>query len=80
MAFVTQALAAVGIEKPVQDTPRLIWRKLAPGDQNVPPRAHLLMHAIAQRITWRAEYDRAMLAANGPPPNTANVSAVPQAA
>jgi hypothetical protein len=50
-AFVTQALAAVGIEKPTQDTSRLIWRKLAPGDPHVPPRAHLLMQAIAQRIT-----------------------------
>jgi hypothetical protein len=80
MAFVTQALAAVGIEKPAPDTARLIWRKLAPGDQNVPPRAHLLLHAIAERIRWRAEYDRAMLAATGPPPSTANVSAVPEAA
>jgi hypothetical protein len=80
MAFVAQALAAVGIEKPTQDTSRLIWRKLAPGDPNVPPRAHLLMQAIAERITWRAEYDRAMLAANAPPPSTANVSAIRQAA
>jgi hypothetical protein len=80
MAFVAQALAAVGIEKPTQDTSRLIWRKLAPGDPNVPPRAHLLMQAIAERITWRAEYDRAMLAANAPPPGTANVSAIRQAA
>ncbi|MGH3822554.1 MAG: replication initiator [Pseudonocardiaceae bacterium] len=77
MTFVTQALAAVGIEKPTHNT--LIWRKLAPGDPNVPPRAHLLMHAIAERIAWRAEYDRAMLAANGPPPSV-DVSAVPQAA
>jgi hypothetical protein len=80
MAFVVQALAAVGIEKPTQNASRLTWRKLASGDQNVPPRAHLLMQAIAERITWRAEYDRAMLAATGPPPNTANVSAIPQAA
>jgi hypothetical protein len=79
MAFVTQALAAIGIVKSVQDTSRLIWRKLAPGDPNVPPRAQLLMHAIAERITWRAEYDRAMSAANGPPA-TANVSAIRQAA
>jgi hypothetical protein len=80
MAFVVRALAAAGIEKPAQNTSRLIWRKLAPGDPNVPPRAHLIMHAIAQRIAWRAEYDRAMLAANGPPPSTANVSAIPAAA
>lgn len=80
MAFVAQALAAVGIAKPVQDTSRLIWRKVAPGDPHVPPRAHLLMHAIAQRIAWKAEYDRAMVAATGPPPSTSNVSAIPEAA
>jgi hypothetical protein len=80
MAFVAQALAAVGINKPAQDTSRLVWRKVAPGDQNVPPRAHLLMRAIAERIAWRAEYDRAMLAAHGPSPGTANVSAIPEAA
>jgi hypothetical protein len=77
--FVTQALAAVGIEKPVTDTSRLVWHKVRPGDPNVPPRAHLLMHAIAQRVTWKAEYDRAMLAASGSPPDT-DLSAIPQAA
>jgi hypothetical protein len=80
MAFVTQALAAVGITKPVQDTSRLIWRKLAPGDPHVPPRTHLIMQAIAQRIAWRAEYDRALLAATGPPPTAVTVSAIPEAA
>jgi hypothetical protein len=79
-AFVAQALAAVGIHKPVQDTSRLIWRKVAPGDPHVPPRAHLLMQAVAERIAWRAEYDRAMAAATGPPPSTVNVSAMPEAA
>jgi replication initiator protein RepSA len=79
-AFVAQALVAVGIDKPAQDTSRLIWRKVAPDDPHVPPRAHLLMHAIAERIAWKAEYDRAMLAATGPPPNTTNVSAIPEAA
>jgi hypothetical protein len=79
-AFVADALAAVGIEKPAQDSSRLIWRKVTPGDQNVPPRAHLLLHAIAERITWRAEYDRAMLAACGAPPGQADVSATPVAA
>jgi hypothetical protein len=77
---VAQALAAVGIEKPAPDTSRLIWRKVAPGDQNVPPRTHLIMHAIAERISWRAEYDRAMLAANGAPPGPTDLSAIPQAA
>jgi replication initiator protein RepSA len=65
-AFVLQALAEVGIEKPVEEPRRLVWNKVQPGDPHVPPRAHLLMHAIAERIRWRAEYDRALLAA-GPP-------------
>jgi hypothetical protein len=76
-AFVAQALAAVGIEKTAPDPARQLWRKVAPGDQNVPPRTHMLMHAVAERISWRAEYDRAMLAASGAPPD---VSAIPEAA
>jgi hypothetical protein len=68
--FVTATLAAVGIVKPAVDTSRLIWRKVEPGDRNAPPRAHLLMRAIAQRVTWRAEYERALLAASGPPGDT----------
>jgi hypothetical protein len=79
-AFVAQALAAVGIEKPAADPSRLVWHKVKPGDPGVPPRAHLLMHAIAERISWRAEYDRAMLAASGAPPGQAEVSAIPVAA
>jgi hypothetical protein len=79
-AFVAQALAEVGIEKPQQDTSHLTWRKVKPGDPSVPPRAHLLMHAIAERITWRAEYDRAMLAANGDPPGGLETSATQPAA
>jgi hypothetical protein len=72
-AFVAEMLAAVGILKPVTDTTRLIWRKVDPSDQNAPPRDHLLMHAIAERIRWRAEYDTARLAA-------ADLSATPRAA
>jgi hypothetical protein len=37
------------------------------------------MRAIAERITWKAEYDRAMLAAAGPP-GTEETSATQQAA
>ncbi|TDQ04674.1 hypothetical protein EV186_101629 [Labedaea rhizosphaerae] len=76
-AFVAAALKAVGIEKPQPNPDRQVWHKLQPGDPNVPPRAHLLMHAISERITWRAEYDRALLAAGGSPPD---LSATPQAA
>jgi hypothetical protein len=79
-AFVAQALAAVGIQKTTPDPGRFIWRKVSPTDQNVPPRAHLLMHAVAERISWRAEYDRAMLAASGAPPGETDLSAIPQAA
>ena len=74
-AFVLQALAAVGIEKPTEDTSRLIWQKVKPGDPGVPPRAHLLMHAVAERTRWKAEYDRAMLAATGDPPGGPETSA-----
>ncbi|OQO93025.1 replication initiator protein [Saccharomonospora piscinae] len=79
-AFVRDMLASVGIEKPQQNTSQLVWRTLAPGDRNAPPRAHLLMHAIAERITWRAEYDRALLAAQPPPGGASETSATRQAA
>jgi len=65
--FVLESLAAVGITKPQPEPARLMWQKVHPGDPHQPPRDHLLMHAIAERITWRAEYDRALLAAAGPP-------------
>jgi hypothetical protein len=71
-AFVREALAAVGIVKPEPDSAQLVWQKVRPGDPNVPPRDHLLMHAIAERIRWRAEYDAALLAAQPP-----DVSATP---
>jgi hypothetical protein len=77
--FVAEALAAVGIVKPVTDTSRLVWHNVRPGDPNVPPRAHLLLHGIAERTRWRAEYDKAMAEAWGPPPG-ADVSATPEAA
>jgi hypothetical protein len=66
-AFVLQALADIGIEKPTEEPRRLVWHKVQPGDPHVPPRTHLLMHAIAERIRWRAEYDKALLAASDPP-------------
>jgi hypothetical protein len=66
-AFVLESLAAVGITKQEPNPARLVWHKVQPGDPHQPPRDHLLMHAIAEWITWRAEYDRALLAATGPP-------------
>jgi hypothetical protein len=66
-AFVLAALAEVGITKPEPEPARLVWHKVQPGDPNQPPRDHLLMHAIAERIKWRAEYDKALLAADRPP-------------
>jgi hypothetical protein len=68
-AFVLAALAAIGIQKPEPDPTRLTWQKVQPGDPNLPPRTHLLMHAIAERIRWRAEYDKALAAAGQPPSN-----------
>ncbi|WIX82570.1 replication initiator protein [Amycolatopsis carbonis] len=74
-AFVMQALAAVGIEKPQPDPGRLVWRKVDSADPQVPPRQHLVMRGIAERITWKAEYDRALLAAQGPPETSATLQA-----
>ncbi len=66
--FVRRKLALAGIEKPARDPRRYTSTTIAPGTR-VPPRAQLLMSAIAERIGWRAEYDRAMLAAEPPPPD-----------
>ncbi len=70
--FVRQTLAAVGIVKP--DRSHLIITPVEPGDKNVPPRDHLIMAAVSQRLSWRAEYTRALLAAN--PPGPQNNSAI----
>jgi hypothetical protein len=78
--FVKQALAVVGIERPEPDTSRLLWRKVESNDPNVPPRDQLVMRAIAERITWKAEYDRALLAAAGPPGDGPETSATRPAA
>ncbi|MGW4739158.1 replication initiator [Nocardia xishanensis] len=74
--FVRETLAAVGIVKP--DRSHLIITPVESGDKAVPPRDHLIMAAIAQRTTWRAEYTRALLAAG--PPGTQEHSAIQQAA
>ncbi|MEV0339649.1 replication initiator [Nocardia sp. NPDC050713] len=80
MEFVRNRLAAVGIEKPATDPRRYTWATIAPGTRT-PSRAKLLMTAIAERITWRAEYDRALLAAADPPrPDEDGCSATPTCA
>ena len=72
LEFVRRRLAAVGIDKPARDPRRYTWATIAPGTR-MPSRAQLLMAAIAERITWRGEYDRAMLAAD--PPHEPDTSA-----
>ncbi|MYW94306.1 replication initiator protein [Amycolatopsis rubida] len=74
-AFVLQSLAAVGIEKAEADRSHLVWRKVEPGDPQAPPRPHLVMRAIAERIAWRAEYDRALLAARPPETSATRLAA-----
>jgi len=64
--FVRQLLADAGISKPVRDPARVVIFKCEPGDRAIPPRDELIMRAVAERITWRTEYNNALLAA-GPP-------------
>ncbi|WP_338774799.1 replication initiator [Nocardia vulneris] len=59
--FVRQRLAEVGISPNVIDG--LVITPVEPGDPNVPPREHLIMAMVAQKITHRAEYATAQLAA-----------------
>ncbi|MEU4316623.1 replication initiator [Nocardia sp. NPDC024068] len=74
--FVRALLAEYGIEKP--DNPNLRYSLVKPGDKNVPPRDHIIMASIAQRIAWRAEYNRVLLDAG--PPEHLEISAIPEAA
>ncbi|MEV6136484.1 replication initiator [Nocardia sp. NPDC051990] len=74
--FVRQTLAAVGITP--ADRSHLIITPVETGDKNVPPRDHLIMATVSQRITWRAQYTNALLAAS--PPGPQNTSAIQQAA
>jgi hypothetical protein len=68
--FVRQLLHAAGIHpaQGVEDGPYL-WERTTPTDPDIPPRPVLLLHAIAERQRWKAEYTAAQLAANGPPPD-----------
>jgi hypothetical protein len=69
-AFVRQLLEQVGIQpaNDVEDGPYR-WERPARADPDVPPRPVLLLHAIAERQRWKAEYAAAQLAASGSPPD-----------
>ncbi len=76
-AFVRQLLEAVGIQPAhgPQDGPYL-WERTGPTDPDIPPRPILLLHAIAERQRWKAEYAAAQLATNGLPPPPGSCSEV----
>ena len=58
--FVRQRLAEAGM--PVDQVKRMVITPVESGDPNVPPREHLIMGLVAQKMAQRAEYNRAMLA------------------
>jgi hypothetical protein len=66
--FVRQLLQQAGIQPThgPNDGPYL-WERPAPADPDVPPRPVLLLHAIAERQRWKAEYTAAQLAASDSP-------------
>jgi hypothetical protein len=66
--FVRELLESTGIQPTYgpQDGPYL-WERPAPADPDIPPRALLLLHVVAERQRWKAEYTAAQLTANGPP-------------
>jgi hypothetical protein len=68
--FVRQLLQQAGIQPAhgPEDGPYL-WERPAPTDPDVPARPVLLLHAIAERQRWKAEYTAAQLATNDPPPD-----------
>ncbi len=67
-AFVRQLLEVAGI-RPTHgpDNGPYMWERPAPSDPDVPPRPVLLLHAVAERQRWRAEYAAAQLAVGEPP-------------
>jgi hypothetical protein len=54
------------------------WERPAPTEPDVPSRPVLLLHAVAERQRWKAEYTAAQLVASGSPPD--NRSAIEEAA
>ncbi|MBV9012873.1 MAG: replication initiator protein [Pseudonocardiales bacterium] len=79
--FVRQLLQQAGIQpaQGIEDGPYL-WERTAPTDPDIPLRPLLLLHAIAERQRWKAEYTAAQLAANGPPPDQDHSATNDQAA
>jgi hypothetical protein len=68
--FVRQLLHQAGIHPThgPDDGPYL-WERTAPADPDVPSRPVLLLHAIAERQRWKAEYTAAQLATTDLPPS-----------
>jgi len=58
----------------VEAAERYVWEPLKPDDPAAPPRAHLVLHALAERITWRAQYQAAKALAEGTPESSATAS------
>ncbi len=73
--FVRQLLELAGIQPThgPKDGPYQ-WERTAPADPDVPPRPVLLLHAIAERQRWKAEYAAAQLAASGAPPGNCSAT------
>ncbi|WP_154675651.1 replication initiator [Parafrankia elaeagni] len=73
VAFIRQQLEALGQTgtgpAAGHDPARTAWTLLRPGDPTAPRREHLLLHAVAQRRAWRAQFDAARLLTTGPPPD-----------
>jgi hypothetical protein len=68
-AFVRQLLTDAGIQPSHgPDDGPYQWERTAPADPDVPPRPVLLLHAVAERQRWKAEYTAAQLATGDPPP------------
>jgi hypothetical protein len=74
-AFVRQLLETAGIQ-PAHgpDDGPYVWERPAPSDPDVPPRPVLLLHAVAERQRWHAEYAAAQLAVGEPPGNRSATS------
>jgi hypothetical protein len=69
--FVRQLLLDVGIQPAhgPQDGP-YEWERPSPTDPDIPPRPVLLLHAVAERQRWKAEYTAAQLSTSGSPPGS----------